>query len=239
MLPESFTDILNAPCFLLNLDRCIDRWPTMKQRIEAAGFKPQRISAIDGISGKCRSLCDQLMEGRPYEYAFEFDGKAGCTLSHVLLWEAIIQNNIPYASIFEDDVLFHKDWNKLAPIYYQNTNKQTDIIYYGSQDVGSPTDSMITQNPVFTTHAYLITLQGAKILLQKFKESSKLWVIDCFIIGFMKSRFCPFHWQCWNGKIYPDPARHTGNKEIDPRNDGLVYQDASYESNVHCQASST
>ena len=233
MLPISFDEVLNGPCFLLNLDRCEERWPIMKERIEAAGFKPQRISAVDGKKGGCRRQWKEFLDGRDFEYIFDSDGQSGCGLTHARLWEEIVRNQLPFATVFEDDVRFHKDWAELAPLYYERTNKATDIMYYGSQGAGKPTDPMVTQNHVFTTHAYLISLEGATKLLNILNTSPRIFMIDCFIIEMMKLPLCPFHWQCWNGTIYPDPARNT---ELEYRNDGLVYQDAEFESNIHCHA---
>jgi GR25 family glycosyltransferase involved in LPS biosynthesis len=205
----------------------------MKERIEAAGFKPQRVSAIDGKKGGMRRQWREFLNNEDCEYRFDSDGQAGCALSHVKLWEDIVRNQIPFASVFEDDVMFHKGWAELAPQYYEKTNKATDIAYYGSQGAGKPTDPMVTQKHVFATHAYLISLEGATKLLYIFKNTPMISVIDCFLIEMMKLPICPFQWQCWNGTIYPDSARETA---LEYRNDGLVYQDACFESNIHCQA---
>ena len=45
----------------------------------------------------------------------------------------IVQNKIPISTIFEDDVLFHTEWDTLALEYYKNTPKDFDIIYMGNQ----------------------------------------------------------------------------------------------------------
>lgn len=232
MLPDTFHEVLNGPCFLLNLDRCEERWPTMKERIETAGFTPERISAVDGKKGGCKKQWNEFMGGREFKYTFDSDGQSGCGLTHVKLWDYMIVNNIPFASVFEDDVMFHKDWKELAPSYYHHTDKETDIVFYGSQGAGTPEDSMITKKAVFCTHAYLISLEGAKKLLSLVRNLTELYPIDCIIIHNMNKRG-PFRWQCWNGTIHPDPARHTA---LEYRNDGLVYQDAEFESNIHCNA---
>lgn len=233
MFPENFQDVLNGPCFLLNLDRCQERWPIMKERIEAAGFHPQRISSVDGKKGGMQRQWREFLNNDDCEYKFDSDGQAGCTMSHVKLWEDIVRNQIPFASVFEDDVLFHKDWAELAPMYYEKTDRTTDIVYYGSQGAGKATDPMVTRKSVFTTHAYLISLEGATKMLNIVKNACSIYVIDCFLIDMMRFPSCPFQWQCWNGTMYPDPARETA---LECRNDGLVYQDAFFESNIHCQA---
>ena len=49
----------------------------------------------------------------------------------------------------------------------------------------------------------------------------------------MKVKPCPFTWQCWNATTFGDTARENSLKY---RNDGLVYQDDIFESNIHCHA---
>lgn len=233
MLPSSFEDILHGPAFVINLDRCQERWPIMKSRVEAAGFMPERITAIDGLDGNCRALWKDFMDGRPYEYLFDSDGQSACSLSHVYLWQMMVEKSIPFASVFEDDVMFHKDWQTLAPTYYEQTDHTRDIIYYGSQGAGTPNEPMITRKSVFCTHAYIITQDGARRMLEHIRNKNRLFTIDCMIIHEMDRPSCCFTWQCWNATMYPDPARET---TLRPRNDGLVYQDADFVSNIHCHA---
>lgn len=234
MLPDNLEDVLNGACFVVNLDRAINRWPIIKERVENAGFKPERFPAIDGSKGHCKKQWLDFGTRRDAEYIFDSDGQAGCGLSHANIWDHIVKNNIPFASVFEDDVLFHKDWKTLSPLFYQHTDKNIDIVHYGCQGTGGPASPLVTSVPVFCTHAYLITLEGAKKMVNTVRESNRVCMIDCFIIELMKIRdTCPFTWQSWNATSYGDPARHSS---LEYRNDGLVYQDDIFESNIHCHA---
>lgn len=235
MLPDNFDEVLSGKCYLINLDRCIERWPVMEERISAAGFIPERIAAVDGLHGNRRKKWLDIGARSDYKDVFDSDGQSGCGLSHVGIWDHIVKNDIPFASIFEDDAMFHKDWKELAPMFYQHTDKNTDIVYYGSQGANASNKApLVTEYPVFCTHAYMITRDGAAKLLNAIRTSSQLFSLDCFIIELMKiGKKCPFRWQCWNGVKYDDPARKTA---LEYRNDGIVFQDASYESNIHCQA---
>lgn len=234
MLPDSFDDILKAPSYTINLDRCSSRWSILKERAEKAGFtNALRWSGTDGMGGRCRKLWYEFGIPSDCKYEFDSDGQAGASISHAYVWKHMVENNIPYATIFEDDYLFHKDWNTIAPEYYSYTKKDTDMIFYGSQGAGGPYDLIVTQVPVFCMHAYLITLNGAKILLDELYKAKRIYVMDCFIIDLMKTGAAPFSWQCWNGSIYEDTARENS---LRVRNDGIVFQDDFFESNAHCHA---
>ena len=235
MLPGSFEEVLKGPCYVLNLDRCVKRWEVTSERLTAAGFTPERRSAVDGmkITNRVQKWLDFGVHA-DFNYAFDSDGQCCCGLTHASAWEHIVQNNIPFACIFEDDILFHKDWNSLAPKFYEQTDKNTDVVFFGSQGAGPRDKPMITRYPVFCIHAYVITLEGAKKLLHALRTSPRLYAIDCFTIDLMhKGPACPFTWQCWNATMYDDLARHNS---LEVRNDGLVFQDDYFPSEIHAQS---
>ena len=92
-------------------------------------------------------------------------GQRGCLFSHLKLLKYIIDNNILISTIFEDDVAFHPKWKEIAPKYFLNTPKNFDIIFIGNQIDNPRKFPKINVSSCFCTHAYIITLQGAKRLL--------------------------------------------------------------------------
>jgi GR25 family glycosyltransferase involved in LPS biosynthesis len=235
MLPDSFEEILQGPCYVLNLDRCVKRWEVTSKRLKAAGFTPERRSSVDGmkLTNRVQKWLDFGVH-TDFKYAFDSDGQCCSGLTHTSAWEHIVQNNIPFACIFEDDIFFHKDWHSLAPKFYEQTDKNIDVVFFGSQGAGPRDKPMITSYPVFCIHAYMVTLEGAKKLLHAIRTAPKLYVMDCFTIDLMnKGPACPFTWQCWNATMYEDPARHNS---LEVRNDGLVFQDEDFPSDIHAQS---
>lgn len=228
-------DILQAPCFVINMDRCKERWDASFQRIQEAGF--QNIHRFRAVDAKHDSLSDAWhIHGSPTfdkndEEFVSFPGKQGCMLSHLHLWKKIIDENIPVAVVFEDDVCFHGQWGSLAPRYYSYTPKDFDILYVGSQ-IDYWIDGHIVQTPVFCTHAYIITQSGARIVYDLLlRDPNGVRTIDCMLIDHMKACVfrqvqCPFQWYVWNGLKFPEREalidRHWAK-----RNTGLVFQDVS------------
>lgn len=231
----TWNDVLNAPTFVVNMDRRKDRLDVAIRRIRDAGFKNvQRYRAIDGAN-------DDLTEawkkhGPPIFSSAHSDflpnvGRQGCALSHYGIWQYMFLNNIPFLVVFEDDVEFHHEWHNLSGQYWEHTPRDFDILYLGAQ-MDTFTEGNITVTPVFCTHAYIITLEGAKKLYDLcLKSPTGTYTIDCMLIDHMKATFAtngrhhPFKWYVWNGRMFPDPNKVKEGSKWASRNDGLVFQD--------------
>jgi GR25 family glycosyltransferase involved in LPS biosynthesis len=219
------------------MDDCTDRLQVSTDRIKAAGYT--NIVRIRGIDARTEDLCESWkVHGSPMfdpadKEFVEYSGKQACALGHYNMWKKMMDENIPYATVFEDDVEFHYMWNTLASAYYECTPKDFDILYLGSQ-LDADVPGHVSVAPVFCTHAYIITLQGAKKLYDLCLRNKKgTSTIDCMLIDHMKQTFIsqgkhhPFVWYVWNGTSFYDP-RATKSKDWAKRNTGLVFQDVDF-----------
>ena len=95
----------NYKVFVINLERSKDRMRFMKQQLDAQGIPFEQISAVDG-----RLLTDDEIQQAtekpsfPRFYASLSTGEIGCYLSHRLAWQRIIDKELDWALILEDDV---------------------------------------------------------------------------------------------------------------------------------------
>lgn len=236
----TWKQILDAPCYVLNLDRCPDRFETSSENIRNAGFT--RVERIRGFDKDHDDLAAQWrLHGNPVKRDQDDfltnKGKQACALGHYHIWKKIITEEIPYAVVFEDDVFFHKDWHVLAPEYWGNSPREFDILYLGSSfDVRLSWP--VLRAPVYCTHAYLITLEGAKRLYHTcLCDPMGTWTIDCqlreYMVGARGSR-TPFSWYLWNGLPNLDPRAMRSTKWQERlKNSGLVFQDEVYGSFVN------
>lgn len=248
--------VLEAPAFVIHLARATERYEFFMTNIHSAGFSNIQIyDAIDGSNSMSIMECyKQLGDRCIFDYELS-KGQIGCLLSHLMLWQRIIDENIEICTIFEDDVYFHPLWNTLSKSYFNDTPPDFDIIF-----IGNGLDSCITQNPSlkintessWCTHAYIITRKGAKRMLnavlnwdyKSFNHSSRgknitgLYAIDIMIKLLQESiinKLIPekFIWYCWNGTYFEcnnNKLPVTGN---DRRNTGLVFQQSdSFKSYV-------
>lgn len=228
-----FCHVLDSPCYIINLQRCTERWDIVYPRVKQAGFTNiQRWEAIDGREVSLNARCKNL----PFE---ECSAAAkACFLSHIQIWKHIQREGIPLATVFEDDVLFHPLWNFLAHPFYKLTPKDFDILYFGSEfhpawmatHFPGYKVNGVDQIPVFCTHAYTITYVGACKLLELVEHASSVFQIDLFLWTHMKNHLLykepkPFQWYSWQGIDYPCKELDAMHPRWQQKNTGLVFQD--------------
>ena len=237
----------SIPTFVINLERCKDRLEVVLPRIAAAGFK--NVSVWKGVDAKEPVALDKAwaahgsprMDATDEEFSVSYKGKQGCFLSWVGLLKHVIDNQIPVFIGLEDDVMFHSQWADLVPAYYEATPKPTDIVYLGGQIETSPENMkshQIGPFPVFCTNALMITLEGAKKLYELLVRCPVgVRTIDCMLIDAQKYMLAKknthiFTWYVWNASMFPDAKGVNMNPGWAKRNNGLVFQDESFESEV-------
>ena len=250
-------DLYELPVFVINMDRCPERLSTTTHNIRTAGFNInniQRFRAVDG-SDENMLATNWAHHGNPPfdpskpEFS-TYKGEQGCTLSHLNLWKHIITEQIPMAVVFEDDVFFHKDWATLSKQFMDMTppSSDWDILFIGNQ-IEHEMAGDIIRVPVYCTHAYVITLDGAqrlyKHLLDRGAFPSGIYIIDCMLINSMWKMYknkigactagagtAPFNWLVWNGLNYPDSRALECDPKWAIRNTGLVFQDPVFGTDI-------
>jgi hypothetical protein len=240
-------DILSAPAFVIHLDRATERLDLVMKNMCEAGFTDIRI--FKGVDGKNP---DEIIEAcSEFNCMFDIEpssGQIGATLSGFKILKHIIDNNIPIATFFDDDVHFHPQWKELSEQYWNETPKDFDIVCMGNSiDVsGNTPDSpkRVIQVASWAGPGLVVTLEGAKKLLdillkwdykkfyhhQRGYTLSGLYVSDIMLID-VKSKMLAgqipktINWYCWNGTYYPcDHNRLPFRDNADSRNCGLVFQ---------------
>jgi glycosyl transferase family 25 len=235
-----FSYLLKQPVFVIHIEKyALERSSFFKTNIKNAGYTDIRIfegvKVSDGENIKeleNLKFCDDMNNGRK-----------GCLISHLKLYRHIISNNIKICTIFEDDVHFHPDWKKLAPKYYNNTPDDFDIIFIGNQIIecqNSNNVPKINTRSCFCTHAYVITLEGAKKLLSHllyWNNLKGLHAIDIMIKDIQdkmnkKKIKRNIIWYCWNGTSFPCEFNSYPLEGINVRNTGLVFQSDKFDSMI-------
>lgn len=248
-----FDLILNSPAFVVYVeDLAPERKEFFSKNITDAGFTDMQI--FPGVNARNEIEINDAMS---LFHGIKFDkeviiGQIGCTLSHLKVFKHIIDNNIPISTIFEDDVHFHPQWKEIAPNFFENTPHDFDVIFAGNQIENPEKFPKISKAPCFCTHAYIITLQGAKRLLnsilnwdyQNFHkyhnelEKTGIMTIDV-VIKDLQERIIKkqieqqFIWYCWNGTKHPGNFNNIPLKGIQLRNSGLVFQSDKFISNIN------
>lgn len=96
----------NIPIYLINLAHRTDRLQTMQQRLCSLDF--ERIPAIYGSE-----LSEQQIDAyNRYMTLYQLSAnEAGCFSSHKKAWQKILDDDVPYACILEDDAILSDDFS--------------------------------------------------------------------------------------------------------------------------------
>jgi glycosyl transferase family 25 len=102
-------------------------------------------------------------------------GVLGCFYSHYRLWEKCIELNEPIL-VFEDDVIFERpfipvEWDDVLITVFGNAKKSAKYINYLTNPVGDPCACDYYQASMPGTPGYAIKPQGAKKLVEHYKNS--------------------------------------------------------------------
>lgn len=187
--------------FCINLERRPDRKKEFLERcpLEDVIF----FNAVDGTQLENEKPQDEKEEilltktGR----SMRSRGECGCSLSHYRVWKKIVQENLPYAIIYEDDAFFTDNYiSKLQEGIRLIDMENTDFVYIGGTPYKNALDKIVTYvssngrgmkfipkvsyhkkihlkkcfltNDSRTTHAYIITQKGAKKLANSFLKDT-------------------------------------------------------------------
>ena len=90
----------------------------------------------------------------------------GCYLSHITLWAKVVDENLKGMYIFESDAVCTNNFNEYLDLFLQEDNPHA--LFFGI--IGRPTGltDKISKIPgrFYGLHAYYITYEGAKLMLQ-------------------------------------------------------------------------
>lgn len=158
---------------LINLARSTDRLAACARQLETHGLSFERIEAVDGDALDNNAIA-QLYDFQHSSYHKHMtSGEIGCYLSHVRAWQKIVDEQLDYALILEDDILLH-DEIKSGLDAVQAIQEPWDLIKLAEAPVKRKVVhqipvgdfSLVTYNKVpIRCCAQIISLAGAKKLL--------------------------------------------------------------------------
>ncbi|MDR0474128.1 MAG: glycosyltransferase family 25 protein [Treponema sp.] len=187
--------------YVISLDSK-DRRENVKKQFSQIGL---RFEFIDGVLAKNINLQDVYDEeaNRTWYYCEKYNyrsgltyGEIGCALAHRKVYEKMINGNIPFAFIFEDDLVFEAKAaeviNGLAKAKFVNAVVKIDIQCSFPKNLGkileinSEYSVCATISPISLTLGYYVDLIAAKNL---YKLTEKIFVVAddwhyfrCFVL---------------------------------------------------------
>ncbi|WP_017444656.1 glycosyltransferase family 25 protein [Gayadomonas joobiniege] len=189
--------------FLINLDSSQDRYAFMAKQLTALAIPFERVAAVDGrILSKSEIDAVYSTKQNQNRYFKPLNnGEIGCYLSHRLIWQKIIGQNLPWAIILEDDSIINKNLCHVHGVFEHIKNWDYIKLTY-LKDQSRITESLaIPQIPPFkliqyskipiTTKAQAVSLTGAKKLLKATEricrpidvDIQNYWDLDIQVLG--------------------------------------------------------
>ncbi|MCG7562014.1 MULTISPECIES: glycosyltransferase family 25 protein [Pseudoalteromonas] len=168
--------MMQPPIFIINMDGCEDRWQTTYTRLQEVGLDASRFSATNGKQlpeSEVATWYDQEANLQRYHRHLT-PGEIGCYISHYRIYEKVVNENLPYALVLEDDLHIEDSLASLLALIPDL--KGWDMIKL-SDNRANPFIDTRALNEQFTlgnykkvpngTQGYLISLAGAKKLLNR------------------------------------------------------------------------
>lgn len=153
--------------YIVNLKENIDRRDAMKKQLDHANLNYQFIEAVKGAD-----LTDEQIKSKVLNYpdCFLTKGEIGCALSHIKIYQQMVNDNIEYALILEDDAVIPQNIEEtINHIIQQDINSKSNV-YLLSKVISYIENKKLHSNiyqayHACGTHGYLINLNAAKKLL--------------------------------------------------------------------------
>lgn len=180
---EIFKDIFDN-VWVINLKRRPDRLETTLSRLKNIDITPKVHEALDAKSTYIIELYNNVKN--PNITIAEF----ACYLSHKTLWTYIYSLNIPYALIFEDDIIMDKSVTKQDIIKRMDESKGFNILFLGHcySNIGIFKEPVTLVGTGLCLNAYVISRLAIENLLKI--EDDYTHPIDKITEKFCKNELC-------------------------------------------------
>jgi glycosyl transferase family 25 len=175
--------------YVINMDKDTERLRKVIKQLD--DYDISNYERIQGVNGK--ELTESELESGTTNFCKEYCIKSsiGCAMSHIKVYKKIIDNNDSMALILEDDVVFEDNFKSRVIEKLKDVPDDFDIVYLGCNqcnntgeiksipDIYSLTfkskykninESIFVPRMSFALHAYIVSNNGAKKLLEMFKD---------------------------------------------------------------------
>ena len=178
--------IESIPAFCITLERRKDRW---KRFQDQPGIQPLGVKRFIGVDGKTLDIKNDKRIGtltkrsilrnvRRSHEELDSPGGVGCALSHIAIWQWMVDNQQEVCMVMEDDAVIPDDFVEQGNACIQQSlvlkdSKQWDLWVIGGVCEGltripqEPVESGLVRAGAFIlTHCYIITLRTATRFLE-------------------------------------------------------------------------
>ena len=158
--------------FLINLDRHPDRLAAAQKRLSQVGVEAVRFPAVDGsaLSPAARRAAVSRFHALLAHGCLYTPGQIGCALSHHAVYRRMIDENIPAALVFEDDMLLTPGFSATLTAAKKAVDLARPQVFLFSDGTYPPLPhadgAFVRATCGDCAEVYLITLPAARELLR-------------------------------------------------------------------------
>lgn len=156
--------------FVINLDRDEERLKFAQEQAEKNGFSFERVA---GVFAKEMSASELKKDVNYLRFTLRMGkrpglGEIGCALSHIKIYRKMVEENIPYACILEDDIFildhFKEQLEKLGAWFNQD---KPFVVRLNMPVKNSESNEIAIRNHAdYSACSYCLNLAAANALLK-------------------------------------------------------------------------
>ena len=155
----------------INLERDKEKNKSMIEKLDKLDFcNYKHFNAIVGVE-VYKQLLEEDKIYKRNDRIYLNNHMVGCWQSHLTIWQEMIDNSMAQLLIFEDDCIFKENFTeKFYKTMELIKDREFDILYLGYSGTNVILDKdlhLISHGCPRTTHCYILTLSGAKKLVNK------------------------------------------------------------------------
>jgi len=170
------TKINTCPVYVVNLDCAPARMQSMDHQLTNLGVSYLRISAINGVdlsANEIEKVYSSKLNKKHFRYNLSL-GEIGCYMSHRKIWRKMVEENIDFAIILEDDLIVNENFQQLFALV--DSLKNYDLIKLADnrsfpaaqkKEITADFELINFKTIPNCTTGYTINLSGAKKLLTR------------------------------------------------------------------------
>lgn len=179
--PTLYWVYVRMKCYLINLDRSVDRLEQMNREFGRCGLTFTRVSAVDGRLLSQEELNAVVAPVRRWEIPMP-PAEIGCFLSHRKCLELIANGEEAFAAVFEDDIVLSRQAQKVlsdidwlpadADVIKVETFNTVVLLDTGKKIHGSDCKYARLLSKHLCTGGYIVSRDAAKRMLTFMNEIS-------------------------------------------------------------------
>jgi len=158
---------MNMKIFIVHYDKLVERKEIIIKQLSKYNFDYEFISN----KGKNKLTIDDKKKFRNIH-----DGEISVTLHHIECFKKIVENNLEFALILEDDIFLSQNFGEALDFYMKQLPRNWDMLFVGD-GCGMHVDKNLLENEKYIykstktrcLDSYLITNKCCKIILEKLR----------------------------------------------------------------------